>query len=292
MRYLVYLSHSLRSIYLETIYSIYSFYLHNDLSIKIVVYTDNVAFFKSYLDHFPNISYEQLTPEMISEMKGKLEFIHRAKVCVLRDVLTKREGSFFFVDSDTYFLQSLSDDFSNVENGCLYMHVYEKNLDRSSVYEPLMQKTIQLGKEEILLDQSIEIWNSGIVGMTDQGLPLVEKVLALTDVMLSVYQKHIIEQLAFSYIFQKHSPIQNVDAKVVHYWYVKEFRGHLEKIFESDAIRQPDNLMKIIRKVNPVNAILEKRRWKKKGLARLFQRIAGSKFTLRPLTNIDELLRE
>ena len=289
MRHLVYLSHSSTDIHLETIYSIYSYWNANPADVNIILYTDNQRFFEPYLNPLI-VSYEVIDEKMLATYKGPQDFIHRVKICILLDALEKYKGSFFFFDSDTYFTRSIESDFAKVEEGVLYMHMYEKNLDRSLVYGPLLNRTVTINGQEKRLDKTVEVWNAGALGLTNSAHSLVQQALRMTDDLLQVYNKHIIEQLAFSYVFQKNSKLNAISDSVFHYWNLKEFRTHLRKIFESPLAKDPQSLLKITSRVTPVTLVSEKAAWKKRGLARLFQRMSGEKFQLQPLPEIEHLL--
>lgn len=289
MRYLVYQSHTLEELYLETIYSIYSYTLRANEPTVIIIYTDNPDFFQPYLKHL-DVRYELINHDTIRKWKGSYNFIHRVKIEMILDVLSKYQGDFLYVDSDTYFEAPVNHVFDNIKKGVRYMHIYEKNLDRSIVYKPLMNLEIEIDGDKMLFNESVQIWNAGAIGFNNSSEPSVKKVLTLTDKLNSHYQKHIIEQFSFSYVFQKEGKIEGLSREIFHYWTLKEFRTYLVEIFQSPLSRDQESLRKIVSAINPAKLTDEKIKWKKKGLARLFQRMFKNKFALAPLPDLSRLV--
>ncbi|MBT1708971.1 hypothetical protein KK062_12090 [Fulvivirgaceae bacterium PWU5] len=290
MNYIVYLSHSSKDIYYEALYSIYSLAIRQDLrDVSFIIYTDDSTAFQKYLGHL-QVHYETMTPEIMREWRGKHNFVHRAKVRTLQDVLTKYTGNFLFLDSDTYAQQNLAPIFNRIQAGELFMDRMEKHLDRSKIYKPLLNHTATIDGVPVTFTEEVEIWNTGAVGYTNAAAPLLEKSLALTDQLLDYYIRHIIEQFAISYTFQRDRRLNPLDAYVFHYWNVKEFRGYLRQIFEHPAAEDRQSLETIVRKIDPSVLLKQKLDWKYNGgIVRAIERMFGKKFALTPL-KIEELL--
>jgi len=290
MNYIVYLSHSSKDIYYEALYSIYSLAIRQDLQdISFILYTDDPTAFQKYLGHL-RVHYEIMTPELMREWRGKHNFVHRAKVRTLQDVLTKYTGNFLFLDSDTYVQQNLTPIFNRIQAGELFMDRMEKHLDRSKIYKPLLNHAVTIDGTPVTFTEEVEIWNTGAVGYTNATAPLLEKSLVLTDQLLEHYIRHIIEQFAISYTFQRAKRLNPLDAYVFHYWNVKEFRGYLRQIFEHPAAEDRQSLETIVRKLDPSVLLKQKLDWKYNGgVVRALERMFGKKFALAPL-KIEELL--
>jgi hypothetical protein len=291
MNFLVYQAHSSPDIYHETIYSIYSYSIvDGGAGTEFIIFTDNIAYFKQYLGNL-QVHYVPITTQLVTEWKGDLDFIHRVKIKVLQQALNSFRGNFLYVDSDTYFLRSLSATFQAISEGKLFMHCHEKNLDTSKVYRPLLNHKFISNGRTIVLTDKIEIWNAGAIGFTNDAERLLQEVLDMTDLLYRYYQKHVIEQFSFSYIFQSQAKINSLEKEIYHYWSLKEIRPYLQQIFDSPLSKSQPSLAKIVSNIKPWELMDVKRRWKKKGIARLWQQLRGQKFSLGQIPDLTQLIK-
>ena len=67
---------------------------------KVVVYTDRP---QDFADLGPNVTCEPMDEGRQRHWRGDIDFVHRVKLEVLVDCLTRHEGVLLYVDSDTYF---------------------------------------------------------------------------------------------------------------------------------------------------------------------------------------------
>lgn len=284
MNYIVYLAHTSQDIYNETIYSIYSLALHQSSQpATIILYTDNIPYFEKRLAHLP-VCYEPITRAIVTAWMGKHHFRFRPKIKMLQDVVRKYTGNFLYLDADTYFKTPVAPVFHRIQAGDLFMHCFEKNLDRSKIYGPLLHYTANVDGKPVTFTRDVEIWNAGAIGMTQDGAVLLDKVLALTDQLLEYYSRFVVEQFSFSYIFQTTVKIQPLEPYVFHYWNLKEFRSYLRQIFEHPAGADRQILETIVRELDPEALLNEKMDWKYNGgIGRALERMFGKKFTLAPL---------
>jgi hypothetical protein len=66
------------------------------------------------------------------------------------------------------------------------------------------------------------MWNAGVLGISKSVSNCYQQVLDLTDKMYSQYPKHVMEQLAFSYVLQNQTQIHPADKVILHYWNQKD----------------------------------------------------------------------
>jgi hypothetical protein len=284
MNYIVYQAHTRDDIYYQTIYSIYSLAVQQaSQPVTILLYTDNIPFFEERLAHLP-VCYEQVTPNILTEWVGKHNFVFRAKIRMLQDALRKYTGNFLYLDSDTYFKTPIAPVFDRIEAGELFMHCFEKNLDRSKLYGPLLNYTTEIDGKPVTFTREVEIWNAGAIGLTQGGKTLLDRALTLTDQLLEYYRRFVVEQFSVSYIFQTTSKIQSLEPYIFHYWDLKEFRSYLRQIFQHPAGADRQILESIVRELDPEALFHEKMNWKYNGgIVRAFERAFGKKFALAPL---------
>ena len=197
-------------------------FIKDDANYSIVLYTDNNAFFDDIKDH---VVFEPMLPEMVQQWKGEHNFVHRVKVMMLLDFVSKYEGKFLYLDSDTWFKKSPQQLFETIDGDNALLHLPEAQLKSNA--NPIIKKMHRFVKantftldngEEVKIPAEYFMWNAGVIGLPTQTKPVIEKVLELTDKMLLAYQKHVMEQLAFSYFLQKEFTPHRCDDVIEHYW--------------------------------------------------------------------------
>lgn len=198
-------------------------FIKEDANYKIVLYTDNNSFFDDIRDH---VVFEPMLPEMVQQWKGEHNFVHRVKVMMLIDFVSKYKGKFLYLDSDTWFKKSPQQLFETIDESNAVMHLPEAQLKSNA--NPVIKKIHRFVKantftldngETVKIPVEYSMWNAGVIGLTTQAKPIIERVLELTDKMLLAYQKHVMEQLAFSYYLQKDFTTHRSDDTIEHYWH-------------------------------------------------------------------------
>jgi hypothetical protein len=283
-------AHSKPALYYEAVYAIYSLGVHDNLSdYHFVIYTDNSKFFQPYLNGF-DVSYHALTPTLLEKWMGPANFIHRAKIEMLQNASQHYQGNFLYIDSDVCFQKSIQIMFKGIAIGDLYLHRCESLLREVKMYLPLVNMTVNVEGTVHLVADNLFVWNAGVIGFNSSNAGKLEQVLAVTDHIYATYQKHIVEQFAFSYVFQLNSKIQSAEQEVLHYWFLKEeFRDYLEKIF-ADPLMDENALRKIVRRVNLQQDAERKIQWRSRsGLYRAYKRMTGDAFQLSPLPAVKDV---
>lgn len=208
--------------------------------ICIVLYTDNATYFTNELCIFTNHIIEQLSPELVTEWRGEINFVHRVKIKVLQHFFSRYQGNLIYCDTDTCCLQSLSAMFGEIEKGTVYMHTNEGLIDQRNNIEskkwkrflsaPVKIKGLPLGQ----LHQ-IFMWNAGVIGINSSQASVLEEVLEITDALYPAFPRHTVEQFAFSYVLQKKYTIRAAEAFLYHYWNLKEYRTILSRFFAENT---------------------------------------------------------
>ena len=261
--HLVYLAHTNADLYNELIFSVYSFKrYHSENKIKIIVYTDNVSSIKEYLKEF-DITYIAINQETIKQWMEGTNFIYKTKIACLIDASSRFTGNFLLVDTDTYFTNQCYHLFQQIQALRIVLHVFEKHLDRSSIYKGLLGKTIQVNETSYQLTSKTEIWNSGVIGISSHLSFLLKEANQLCAKIYELNKRHIAEQLALSVVFQKENKIINADYAIFHYWNLKEFRPELKRLLTRKGATEHRYLQELICWVNPVVLLNEKREWRK-----------------------------
>lgn len=282
--YLVYLAHTNADLYNELIFSVYSFKrYHSENKIKIIVYTDNVSYIKEYLKEF-DITYIAINQETIKQWMEGTNFIYKTKIACLIDATSRFTGNFLLVDTDTYFTNQCYHLFQQIQALRIVLHVFEKHLDRSSIYKGLLGKIIQANDTSYQLTSKTEIWNSGVIGISSHLSFLLKEANQLCDKIYELNKRHIAEQLALSVVFQKENKIINADYAIFRYWNLKEFRPELKRLLEKPEATNHTYLQKLFFLVNPILLLKEKQEWKRQNRFRMpFLKLFDIHFRLQPI---------
>ncbi len=244
---------------------------------RIRIYTDQPEFLKSMLPDTGQIEYSLLEEKKITEYKGEHAFVHRLKICILREFCQEEPAAnVLYIDSDTRFRESPQNLFALIADGNLVMHCNEGNI-RNQRNHRIFRKLIQaLGSSpalNALVGPDTDMWNAGVLGFKSDRKHLLEEVLDLSDRLYASAPLHIMEQLAFSLVFGMASGgnIRSAENEIFHYWYFKEYREVLGDYFHTltDEKERMDNLERIDPEIMtvPKNSYREssgvKRIWKK-----------------------------
>ncbi len=223
---LVYQAYGLTEILQQTKFSILSLLrqLQDSETLEIWVYTDQPDFFQGFYGPHPRLKLISVTMEQVQQWKGKMQFVHRVKIEILRHAASQFKGHLFYCDGDTYFLNSPMSLLSKVNDRTSLMHVAEGALDQSK--DPLSKKILkfvkkhhfQIRNELVGIGPSTVMWNAGFIGLSEKNKSLLSFILDLTDKTYELYQKHVMEQLAVSFYLQTHSTILPANGSVYHYW--------------------------------------------------------------------------
>jgi len=267
-QFFVYQAYGRPEFYLECVYSILSllrFYNEGPPPFKIFVYTDNKQAMQGKLPE--SVEFIELPAGQFQAWRGDIDFVHRVKVEMLRDFTKRVSGSIIYVDTDTYFLKDPAPIFEKIGKGTRFLHLLEDRVDSKS--NPILKKMYRFLKKRIFslkdgrnvkMPVSVEMWNAGLIGFSSQDKSLLEDVLELTDLMYSQYEKHVMEQLAFSFVLQTEGSLLPAEDYVYHYWAHKDFRNAIESFFaETKAMPLPD-VVQATEKLNPANEKPEPRR--------------------------------
>lgn len=230
----------------------------------VVVYTDAPDAFADFAPFFRLFTTRKLSKETISSWRGTTDFVHRAKIEMLRDFLQTFNGNVLYCDTDTYPTMPVEPIFDDLDGNAFFMHQYEGMIDKREnaslrKWEDFLSTTsLVYNNKAVAYSKSLRMYNAGVVGLNSGHRDLLEDVLALTDVVYQKFPKHIAEQFAFSYCFQKAGTIKTANRYIAHYWNLKEFRLLLKKFFQANAEESVPNLIKKLHRLD-ASAIQEEK---------------------------------
>lgn len=216
-------------------------------NVEIWIYTDNPDWFLSFRDCWLPIGMKKINEQIIKKWKGEIDFVHRVKIEVLRDLMQTKAGNILYLDTDVVFLRRIDKMLEAVQQGQIFMHVMEGIV--SDEGNPIMkklcfylreQKTIQLPGAP-LYDSAM--WNAGVLGFNTQYHALLDDILFFTDMVYPEFPKHVVEQFAFSLYFQRAGTIHAAAPYILHYWNMKELRSLLASFFSHFKNKTWDDLV-------------------------------------------------
>lgn len=239
MNYILYQAYGNKDILNEAIFSILSFErLETKPDVRFVIYTDDIDYFKNRVPE--NTHFEIITQPQLKIWRGATDFVHRVKVEVIKDFFNKYNGSLLYIDTDTTFLSDPGIIFDGIAAGKVYMHICEGKIDSGDnlvfkkISKFLKGKSFVLkNKETLVIRADIPMWNAGLLGFDGRSASLLDEVLDVTDTLHTAYKRHVMEQLAFSFILQTKRELLPADQWVFHYWNFKEIRPVLNDFLSS-----------------------------------------------------------
>jgi len=201
---------------------------------EIWIYTDKPEWFKDLKGCTLPLNFRTVDQQQIQAWRGKIDFVHRVKVEVLKDMCSKKEGSILYLDTDIVFTHHIDKMLADIAAGKLYMHVMEGVVSDGSnpIFKKLaayLHKSHTKVKNKPLHDMAM--WNAGVLGFHTRHKHLLDEVLAFTDKVHPEFPKHIVEQFAFSVFFQQTGDVKAAAPYIVHYWNLKEVRVLLASFF-------------------------------------------------------------
>jgi len=202
--------------------------------VEIWIYTDKPAWFNRFRQCDLPLNFKPLNDIILKQWRGKIDFVHRVKIEMLKNVLQGKDGSILYVDTDTLFTRRIDELWQQIEGGALFMHMDEGKVsgEGNEVLRKLnaFLHSSQAPQGKPLYD--MQMWNAGVLGFNTGHAALLDEVLKLTDSVYARYPKHIAEQFAFSVIFQQQGKVQAAEPYLFHYWNLKEGRELFAKFFK------------------------------------------------------------
>jgi hypothetical protein len=237
--YIVFLCHGNKGVFYECAYALLSLArlcTPKDLrNTEIWIYTDDADWFVPFKSNLLPVYYKKINEATIKEWRGAINFVHRAKVEMLKDFSKDKSGNILYVDTDVVFTHRVENILQGIDRGNLYMHSMEGIVrDCSTSVFKKLNSHFKRSKYKINGKPLVELamWNAGVVGFNTKFKPLLDEVLAFTDKEYPKFPKHIMEQFAFSVYFQREGNVKAASPYIFHYWKLKEARLLLASFFD------------------------------------------------------------
>lgn len=242
--YIVYLSHGSQKFYDQTTFSVMTLLWlllqAKREDIRIVVYTDRA----DRVPQHPLVQVVEIGRETLRSYRGRYDYVHRIKHCVLLRASRELNGPVLYVDCDTRWL-AIPDHALNVlrqDQGQDRPHCCMHEIDGafSETHFPDYHRYVTECASE-LKEQGIEHldrllnWNAGAIGLPAGQTVFFEDALRLSDFLFTrVKPRNWVEQFAWSLVGCDRYQMFSLGDCLHHYWgYSYEAPIYLRRFFES-----------------------------------------------------------
>ena len=209
---------------------------------RLVAYTDNAAALAGLGVHVEPVSREKLT-----EWSGPFNYIYRSKMFLLKHALGKFGGALVFCDTDTYFRKHPRHLFDRIGPGSTLMHVMEgtpREYALTGLCRFLENHDLKMrdgGRWNVTPDTNI--FNSGVIGLHEADVDLVDEVIDLIDQMSPHTDYFAIEQFALGICLSQRTRLGLAGDVVHHYWHPAQrepFQAHLTRVLHDPSLQSPE----------------------------------------------------
>lgn len=228
MTALVLLSYGRETEYRRAILTMLSFWgWSSDREVKMLLFTDKPEYFSPYLAGLP-VEYSLVTTEMIREMKGPLNFVHRVKIAIIEKAFAQlKPQKLLYVDSDTYFQADPEPLLAQISDAISVMHMPERTFEEftkdlansraAQLFINLISgRAFPTSQGPMRFRPEQQSWNAGVLGFNDSAL--LADVYALTEEFYQCTKWNTSEQIAFALILQSRSQLVAAAPYIFHYW--------------------------------------------------------------------------
>ena len=252
---LIYLAYGSSALHAEAVYSLLSYYQVAQSAAQVLIYTDAAAAFKQVLGERPGIHYPSVSPDEWQRWRGSSNKVYLLKIGVLTHAAQHYPGNLLFVDTDTIWQVDPAPLFTQIEHGQFVMHVSEGKLATGNdlsrkIYRRLKGQVFVVAQRKLSITDRTVLYNSGILGLSSALAAQLANVVMLADQLYAAYNKHMMEQLAFSMWFGEGGEIAEAAPYVLHYWNLKAARPLLTHVFQQHA---PHSLEAFYEKATALN---------------------------------------
>ena len=242
---LIYLAYGSVDLHAEAVYSLLSYYKVARQAVQVLIYTDAAAAFEQVLGAQFEVRYPTVTPAEWQSWRGSSNKVYLLKIGVLSHAAQHYPGNLLFVDTDTIWQADPAPLFAQIGAGQAVMHVSEGRLVSGNtlsrkVYQQLKGQPFTVGERKYTVDETTVLYNSGVIGLASAATGRLPEVVALADQLYNAYNKHMMEQLAFSLWFEADKAVVEAASYVLHYWNLKAARPWLTQVFLNYARQSLD----------------------------------------------------
>jgi hypothetical protein len=168
---------------------------------------------------------------------GANKYTYRIKTEALAHLAATVQGAIIQLDTDTVIAQPLDQLWHAIAGGQRFMHLPEgtvqskQNPTLRSIYQQVKTAPNASFQHSQPLEQYM-LWNSGLIGLQAQDLPLIHNTLQLIDALYDPSKPiRVIEQYALSIVLADAGTIAPAYPFAIHYWCLPEANIILDSFF-------------------------------------------------------------
>lgn len=291
MNYLIYLAFGQPAIRSEALFSILSYQQQESATDTVVlVYTDMPAEFTAVLGHHPSVQYPPVQPGQWQEWRGRANQAYMVKIAVLEHAARQFPGNLLLVDTDTIWQQNPAALFTRIGAGERFLHQDEGTLAAGNHLNRKIYRHLRAGSWSVLgqpfrFEPATRMYNSGLIGLRSTETALLAEVRELAEAFFAAYNKHLMEQLAFSVVFALAGPVALADAYLLHYWNLKEARPAIVQVLTTHAAEGPAELRRRFGQLSLPELHRQELAYRNlPGWQRTWRKLTGRRWQMPPLT--------
>ncbi|MEX5547312.1 hypothetical protein Q1J68_17010 [Pseudomonas pergaminensis] len=153
----------------------------------------------------------------LTQWQGENGYLHRRKACAIAQGL-KLADKTLFVDTDTLFLKSPHRVFELIKPGQYVMDEFEYDWSYVCKRPDYLKLGTHLHTQGVSASNSFKLYNSGLCGIRDTDMPMLEASIRLIDEWTQdSFDIHTIEQVAISFAMRGQTVRES--RKFVHHYY-------------------------------------------------------------------------
>ncbi|ADZ92497.1 glycosyltransferase [Marinomonas mediterranea] len=189
-------------------------------SSNIIILSELVDFFPPH----PRLTIVPLDLSMKSKWMESSDYHFKLKLAGLRYILENHAKKIIFLDSDTIIKKDISSYFNHITESSFLMHKFEGKLSKqrhSRHYSQIFNKQFEhKDYGQILCTKNCSMYNSGVIGICNKSLTLLNTALWLMEQIVPLISTHTAEQFSLGKTLSEKGEIITLgDNSVFHYWH-------------------------------------------------------------------------
>lgn len=229
-------AYGLEEVRVQALYAAWSALAYADgAPLSVHVYTDEPSFFAPLGGA---LEVRALSRDDIRSWRGPLDFTHRLKAMMIREMTERHPGDrLLYLDADMFFVAPVQAVFDRITPSGSVMHEREYNVAtrESSQMRRFRKHMGRLSFRATPVDLDGDMWNAGAVGLHPSNFDVVDAWLEFIDTLYPSYRRGLVEQYGVSLLLQRSTEVRPCTDEVVHYWaqkddYVAAIRRELDRI--------------------------------------------------------------
>lgn len=210
--------------------------------IGVFIYTDQPAFFESFMPYFHGFSIKEISLTEIKGWQDAYGFNGLIKPTIIKEVMDHIEGGLLYLDPSIYIKAPVEAVFHDLEEGYFYLQPGSGMAsEQKTDWEKWKKST---GSSQLAPGQ---VWKTGVVGINSRYRQVVDRILTQIGDLHQQIRMPALEQLAFSQGFQEAGTVRTDGELFRNYGNLKEFPSLLSQFFRKNEEESIPNLVKLIR---------------------------------------------